>query len=192
MYDGSIVLASSSPRRAALLASAGVAFEVRRPDIDETPRPDESPTEYVSRLSAEKAAAVARPGEVVVAADTTVEIDGRILEKPVDAVDARAMLRSLSGRTHHAHTGVTVVGAGGAHTTVETRVVTTAVTFVELSDERIEWYVATGEPMDKAGAYAIQERGAALVERVEGSVTNVIGLPLAETLHLLNTARTLG
>lgn len=164
-----------------LLRQADVDFEVRRPDIDETPQIGESPTAYVARLSAEKAAAVARDDEIVVAADTTVESDGQILEKPLDDADARRMLEMLSGRVHHVHTGVTVLGAHGA----TTQVVTTAVTFVELSDETIAWYIATGEPNDKAGAYAIQERGAALVARVEGSVTNVVGLPLAETLAML-------
>lgn len=168
-----------------LLEQAGVEVEVRPPDIDETPLDGESPTEYVARLSMEKAAAVASPGEFVIAADTTVEVDGQILEKPDDADDARRMLGSLSGRTHHTHTGVTVLGPGGS----ETQVVSTAVTFIELSDEQIDWYVGTGEPMGKAGAYAIQGRGAAFVLRVDGSVTNVVGLPLAETLELLHRAR---
>ena len=105
-----VILASGSPRRSMLLADADIDFEVRRPDIDETARPDESPIAYVARLSAEKAAAVARPGEIIVAADTTVEVDGLILEKPIDGADARRMLRMLSGRTHDVHTGVTVRG----------------------------------------------------------------------------------
>lgn len=184
MEDVRVVLASGSPRRARLLANADIDYEVRRPDIDETPRPDELPIAYVARLSAEKAAEVARPDEVVVAADTTIEVEGAILEKPVDLADARRMLRALSGRTHHAHTGVTVIGAVGTRT----RVVTTAVTFIDLTDEQIAWYVATGEPMGKAGAYAIQERGAAFVAKIDGSVTNVVGLPLAETLEMLRAA----
>jgi septum formation protein len=188
MSQHRVILASGSPRRSQLLADAGVDFEVRTPDIDETPLPDETPTAYVARLSAQKAGAVARSDEVVIAADTTVEIDGRILEKPVDADDARRMLRSLSNRTHHAHTGVTVQRPDGA----ETRVVTTSVTFVELDDAQIDWYIGTGEPMDKAGAYAIQGRAAGFVERIDGSVTNVVGLPLAETLAMLNTARISG
>ena len=139
-----------------LLGGADVRFVVRRPDIDETPHAGESPTDYVARLSAEKAGAVARVGEVVIAADTTVEAEGAILEKPVDHADARRMLRLLSGRRHHVHTGVTVLGPGGR----STEVVSTSVDFIELDDEQIDWYIATGEPMDKAGAYAIQERAA--------------------------------
>jgi septum formation protein len=176
-----LVLASGSPRRSMLLVQVGLEFEVRRPDIDETPLVGELPTDYVARLSARKASAVARPDEIVVAADTTVEIDQMILEKPTDDNDARRMLRMLSGRTHHVHTGFTVIGSNRSVTDV----VTTAVTFVELTNQMIDWYVGTGEPRDKAGAYAIQERGAALVKSVEGSVTNVVGLPLAETLATL-------
>ncbi len=188
---GRVVLASGSPRRLMLLAGAGLDVDVRRPDIDETPHAGEAPTAYVARLSVAKAAHVAnvaRADEIVIAADTTVELDGRILEKPRDAADARRMLRALSGRTHHTHTGVTVLGPGGA----ATQVVTTAVTFIELTDAQIDWYVSTGEPMDKAGSYAIQERGAAFVSSVNGSVTNVVGLPLAETLAMVNVARTSG
>jgi septum formation protein len=170
-----------------LLRQAGVDFEIRPPDIDETPRSGELPTDYVARLSAEKAAAVADEVGTVIAADTTVEIDHRILEKPVDDADARRMLTLLSGRTHHVHTGVTVRGPRGS----ETAVVTTAVTFTELSGAMIDWYVGTGEPDGKAGAYAIQERGAALVERVNGSVTNVVGLPLVETLAMLRNAQSI-
>lgn len=180
----SIVLASGSPRRAMLLRQADVAFEVRRPDIDERPNAGESPVDYVARLADGKAKAVHRPGEVVVAADTTVDVDGQILEKPLDDDDARRMLRLLSNRTHHVHTGVCVIGPTGMASTV----VTTSVTFVDLTDELIDWYIATGEPTDKAGAYAIQERGAALVSRIDGSVTNVVGLPLAETLAMIRSA----
>lgn len=178
-----LVLASASPRRRELLQSVGLDFEIRPPDIDESVLPDESPTAYVRRLSAEKAAALARPGETVIAADTTVEIGGTILGKPVDAADARWMLGALSGATHLVHTGVTVLRDGR----IETRVVTTLVTFVELTAEAIDWYVGTGEPMDKAGGYAMQGAGGALVSRIDGSVSNVIGLPLAETLEMLHT-----
>ena len=171
-----LVLASNSPRRRDLLAHLGLYFDVRPADIDETPRPAEPPTDYVRRLSAEKAAAVdAAPDELVIAADTTVVIDGLILGKPVDADDARRMLRLLSARTHDVLTGVTVRLGGDAITDAET----TRVTFVDLTDELLEWYVDIGEPADKAGAYAIQGAGAVLVERVDGSVSNVIGLPLA-------------
>ncbi len=184
-----LVLASGSPRRSELLRSVGLEFEVIPADIDESVRPGESPSEYVARLSREKAAAVADglAGEVIiVAADTTVDIDGRILEKPLDDADARRMLGSLSGRTHLVHTGVTVSrfrlpGSPGT----ETQVVETVVRFVELTDDAIEWYLGTGEHLDKAGAYGIQGAAGAFVERIEGSITNVIGLPLAETLAIL-------
>jgi len=148
--------------------------------------PDEQPTDYVARLAREKAQAVAELGDIVIAADTTVEVDGVILEKPPHAEGARVMLRLLSGRTHQVHTGVAVGGPDG----VQSRVITTAVTFIALTDAQIDWYVATGEPMGKAGAYAIQGRGAAFVSRVDGSVTNVVGLPLAETLEMIRTAVT--
>jgi septum formation protein len=181
-----LVLASNSPRRRELLAGVGFDFEVRPADIDESPLADEAPTDYVRRLSTAKASDVAGPGEIVIAADTTVEVDGAILEKPIDDDDARRMLRLLSGRTHHAHTAVTVAGEVGPNTIV----VTTAVSFVPLTDEVIDWYVTTGEANDKAGAYGIQGAAGAFVERIDGSVTNVIGLPLAETLALLRAAAT--
>lgn len=185
-----LVLASASPRRSELLASVGLDFDVVPADIDESVAPGEAPAGYVARLSREKAAAVAgRVGidALVVAADTTVDIGGQILEKPADSADARRMLRLLSGTTHLVHTGVTVASTTGP---AETNVVETAVRFVEITDALVDWYVATGEPFGKAGAYAIQGAGAALVERVDGSVTNVIGLPLAETLHLIRSAVT--
>jgi septum formation protein len=192
----SLVLASASPRRHELLRSVGLEFDVMPADIDESVRPGELPAAYVVRLSREKAAVVAgRLGAdaIVVAADTTVDVDGQILEKPIDAADARRMLGLLSGRTHLVHTGVAVlrtseassaVGSGGTGSVV----VETAVEFVALAAEIVEWYIATGEPFGKAGAYAIQGAGGALVRRLDGSVTNVIGLPLAETLDLLRTA----
>jgi septum formation protein len=184
--DRRVVLASASPRREELLRSVGLEFEIRVPDIDESSRPDESPTAYVRRLSVGKAAAVpAGQDEIVVAADTTVVIGGTILGKPVDVDDARRMLATLSGATHQVHTGVTV--RSGAH--IETRVVTTLVTFVALTPEAIEWYVGTGESLDKAGAYAMQGAGGAIVSRIDGSVSNVIGLPLAETLEMLHGLR---
>ena len=176
-----LVLASASPRRRELLASVGLDFDVRPADIDETPGRFESPTEYVQRLSLEKSATAGGGGEIVIGADTTVEVDGRILEKPVDDDDARAMLRMLSERSHHVHTAVTV----RRDELVDSFVVTTEVTFVELSSRTIDWYVSTGEATDKAGAYGIQGAAAAFVERIDGSVTNVIGLPLAETLATL-------
>jgi septum formation protein len=159
-----------------------VTFEVVPADIDETPLAGESPTDYVRRLSLDKALTVAAAGRraVVLAADTTVDVAGAILEKPVDEDDVRRMLRLLSGRSHQVHTGVTVVGSEPA-----TIVVTTMVTFVHVTDAEVEWYVATGDGLGKAGGYGIQGAAARFVERVDGSVTNVIGLPLSETLALL-------
>ena len=188
--DRNLVLASGSPRRRELLASVGLKFAVRPAGIDETPLADEKPTSYVRRLSIEKAAAsmespLASGGDIVLAADTTVEVDGQILEKPTDDDDARRMLRALSGRSHHVHTGVTVSIAGHGARRSTAIVATTEVVFIELSDAMIEWYVASGEANDKAGAYGIQGAAGAFVERVNGSVTNVIGLPLAETLAIL-------
>jgi septum formation protein len=177
----SLVLGSASPRRHDLLARAGLEFEVRPAHIDETPHEYETPSEYVRRLALEKSAAVIGPSEIVVAADTTVEVDGRVLEKPVDDPDARSMLRMLSDRAHHVHTGVSI----RSDAVVQSFVVTTAVTFVELTPRMIEWYIGTGEARDKAGAYGIQGAAASFVERVDGSVTNVIGLPMAETLAML-------
>lgn len=187
--DGvSMVLASSSPRRRSLLAGAGLAFSVRPARIDETPFDGEAPAAYVSRLAVAKADAVAGtppdPDVVVLAADTTVEVDGTILEKPVDRRDAVRMLRSLSGRGHRCHTGVAVVRGDRR---IE-RLVTTDVDFVALDDTAIEWYVATGEADDKAGGYGIQGAAGAFVSSVHGSVTNVIGLPLAETLDMIRRA----
>ncbi|MFN3258251.1 MAG: Maf family protein [Ilumatobacter sp.] len=182
-----LVLASGSPRRRELLASVGLEFVVRPPDIDERPRGDD-PIRYVQRLSREKAVAVARPDEIILAADTTVELEGSILEKPVDRDDARRMLRLLSGRVHRCHTGVTVLTSECGHETFETLVVSTDVAFVALTEPMIDWYLATGEADDKAGAYGIQGAAGAFVEHVDGSVTNVIGLPLAETLGMLRRA----
>jgi septum formation protein len=190
-----LVLASASPRRSELLRSVGLDFDVVPADIDESVRPGEAPSDYVARLSREKAASVGERldgAAVVVAADTTVDVDGRILEKPLDDGDARQMLRLLSGRTHLVHTGVTTLsfGVGSGRTgSAMTVVVETAVRFVELTDRAIEWYLSTGEHVGKAGAYGIQGAAAALVERVDGSVTNVIGLPLAETLAMLGSSR---
>lgn len=186
-----LVLASASPRRSELLRSAGLTFDVVPADIDEIVRPGETPTTYVARLSEEKATAVAgrlRGDAIVLAADTTVDVDGHILEKPVDDDDARRMLRLLSGRTHQVHTGVTVAWFPEPGSRGTTIVVETAVTFSELSEAAIDWYLSTGEHVGKAGAYGIQGVAGAFVERLDGSVTNVIGLPLAETLAQLAAA----
>jgi septum formation protein len=178
-----LVLASASPRRAALLARLGIEPIVRPTDVDETPRRGEPPSDLVVRLADAKAAAALRTGadEVVLAADTEVVVDGATLGKPRDRDDAAAMLQRLSGRTHQVLTGIAVRRGTQQASTV----VRTDVTFRELSEPEIAWYVATGEPDDKAGAYAIQGAGAVLVERIEGSDTNVVGLPLSATVALL-------
>jgi septum formation protein len=181
-----LVLASASPRRADLLARLGLAPVVRAADIDETPHPEEPAGDLVIRLAAAKAAASAAAGdgtrdEVVLAADTEVVVDGDVLGKPRDRDDAETMLRRLAGRTHEVMTGIAV--QRGA--TSRLAQVTTEVTFRGLTDAEVAWYLATGEPDGKAGAYALQGAGAALVERIDGSDTNVIGLPLAETVALL-------
>ncbi|MEO5900489.1 MAG: Maf family protein [Ilumatobacteraceae bacterium] len=170
-----ILLASSSPRRRDLLARLGLVFDTAAPDIDESVRPGEPAHQYVRRLAAEKAAAVdAAATTLIIAADTTVELDGRILGKPTDAAEATAMLRDLSARTHRVHTGVAV--RLGERTVVDAG--TTMVTMTPLGESTIRWYVATGEPFDKAGAYALQGAASVFVQQIRGSVSNVVGLPL--------------
>ena len=175
-----IVLASGSPRRRELLLSCGYDVVVQRPDVDETPR-DEAPSAMVLRLARDKAATAATLANdcVVVAADTTVVLDGAVLAKPADDADAADMLRRLSGRSHEVLTGYCV-----RRTLRDARdgVVRTEVTFRHLSQAEIERYVASGEPRDKAGGYGIQGQGGALVHTVHGSYTNVVGLPLAEVI----------
>jgi septum formation protein len=177
------VLASASPRRRELLERLAVAVEVRPADVDETPRADESAADLVTRLAQAKVRAVARPGEVVVGADTVVVVDGEIFGKPLDEEDARRMLRALSGRTHEVVTGLAV--ANGAPESIAVDVVVSQVTFVELSDADLAWYLATGEPFDKAGAYGHQGRAGRFVEAIDGSWTAIVGLPLAELATLL-------
>ena len=173
-----IVLASASPRRAELLRAAGIAFVVRPADVDETLHDGEAPENYVVRVASAKARAIhARmPDATVLGADTTVVVDHHILGKPADADDARRMLRLLSGRPHEVVTGVAVVAASRP---VATRVATTTVEFAALTDAEIDWYVESGEPMDKAGAYAIQGLASRFVTRIVGSYSNVVGLPVA-------------
>jgi len=184
-----LVLASASPRRRELLAQVGYAFSVHPAHIPEDPLPDEDPIAYVVRLAREKAEAVFReladPGAVVLGADTTVTVDRQILGKPADAADAGRMLRLLSGRTHRVITGVAVATAGSTEVAAEV----TAVKFLTLSDEEIADYVATDEPLDKAGAYAIQGRAARWIPRIEGCYFNVVGLPLALVSSLLGSIR---
>lgn len=177
-----LILASASPRRAALLRSAGVDFVVAPTAADETPLPGEDPRAYVRRVARAKAALA--PDRPALAADTTVALDRAMLGKPADPDEARAMLARLSGREHRVHTAVVLL-AGGRRWT---RTVTTTVRFRVLTPADVDRYVATGEPLDKAGAYGIQGEGGALVARVSGSYTNVVGLPLAETLELLARA----
>lgn len=177
-----LVLASASPRRRALLESLGLDFVQRAVAIDETPRDAEEPLIYVERLAQEKARARARRGEVVLAADTTVVLGDRLLGKPADAAEARDMLRRLADRWHEVYTGVALFDPERdrlAHGVERSRV-----RIGRLSGAFIDWYVATGEPLDKAGAYAIQGRGALLVEGIEGNYTNVVGLPLPLVLRL--------
>jgi septum formation protein len=178
-----VILASASPRRAEILSNAGIAFELLPVDVDETPRPGENAEAMCRRLAEAKArTAVARIGAVsepviVVAADTTVEIDGEILGKPASPDAAREMLRKLSGKTHRALTALTLIRLpdGATRSDLES----TEVRFGRRSPQEIDDYVAGGEPMGKAGAYAIQGRGGLFVERVDGCYFNVVGLPLA-------------
>ena len=181
-----LVLASGSPRRVELLRLAGLEPVVRPPDIDESRRAGEGAVAYVARLARDKArCAPVEAGTVVLAADTAVVLDGDLLGKPSDAEDAAAMLMRLRGRSHRVSTGVAVLTAAGA---LAETVVTTEVAMAPLTDAAITGYVATGEPLDKAGGYGIQGRAAAFVARIDGSWTNVVGLPLVETLDLLRDA----
>jgi len=209
-----LVLASASPRRQELLRNAGISFVAQAADVDETPLAGESPPDCAERLAREKALAVwrARPQDLVLGADTIVVIDETILGKPADADDAARMLRMLSGRVHRVITGVCVVGAGargqgtggseavpssGARSRsgsemlktenreLRTASETTLVTMNELSEDEIREYVATGEPMDKAGAYAIQGMASRWIPRIEGDYSNVVGLPVALVYSIL-------
>jgi septum formation protein len=172
-----LVLASASPRRKALLEAAGVTCTVIPAEVDEAPEPGETPLAHVRRLARAKALEVARsePHAIILGADTVVVIDGHILGKPADDADARGMLRRLSGRVHQVYTGVALWRAGEIRDAVEV----TDVEICALSDEQIDRYVASGEPADKAGAYAIQGLASRFVTRIDGSYSNVVGLPVA-------------
>lgn len=171
-----LVLASRSPRRAELLRAAGIEFTVRAADIDETPLPAESPTDYVQRVAEQKALAVtATDGDIVLGADTSVVLGREIIGKPNDAADAIRMLRELAGKRHEVITGI-CLRRGQA---ITSDIASTAVWFSPLSESEIEAYVASGEPMDKAGAYAIQGLASRFVDRIDGSWSNVVGLPVA-------------
>jgi septum formation protein len=178
-----ILLASASPRRAELLAAAGFVFDIVPTVVDERPLDGEEAESHVVRLASAKSRAVdvPDPGTVVIGADTVVVVDGVILGKPADDAEAAAMLRALSGRAHHVLTGVSVRRAG----LERSGVARSLVTFAELDPEEIAWYVASGEPRDKAGAYGVQGLASRFVERVEGSYSNVVGLPVALVYRLL-------
>lgn len=177
-----LLLASGSPRRAELLERMGYRFLVRASDVDESVHDGEDAGDYAARVSTAKADAVWEPGLVVVAADTCVVADGEILGKPVDSVDALRMLRALVGRTHTVLTAVHVIAPDGA---VRAFTSDALVTLAAASPEVLAGYVDGGEPLDKAGAYALQGQGAALVESIDGDPTTVIGLPLRQTIDAL-------
>jgi septum formation protein len=179
-----IVLASASPRRRDLLRSAGIQFEVDAPIVDETRRPSEVAEAYVVRMAREKAAAIAarHPARVVLAADTIVVVGERVFGKPSDAADAAAMLRALSGRSHLVLTAVAVARRGVVRATVDQ----TTVRMRRIEDEEIDAYVSTGEPLDKAGAYAIQGGAQAFIESIDGALDTVIGLPVGRARALLH------
>ena len=178
-----IVLASQSPRRAALLAMAGIAFDVDPADVDETAHDGERPEPYVRRIARAKADAVAarHPGRVVLAADTTVVLDDAILAKPADRADAARMLRALAGREHEVLTGVAIARDG----CVEDHVESTRVTVSAMTDREISAYIDSGEADDKAGAYGIQGRAACFIPRIQGSYSNVVGLPVEVVYRML-------
>ena len=186
--DSGIYLASRSPRRQALLKQVGIGFTVLEGDIDETPLPEESPKDYVTRMALTKAQAGRTrmleqqlQYKPVLAADTTVVLDKRILGKPIDSADACDMLKSLSGKDHQVMSAVSVIN----NDRVETVLSVSDVSMDQLTDEQIARYVASGEPKGKAGSYAVQGAGAALIKRIEGSYSGVMGLPLYETVSLL-------
>lgn len=182
MPEAPVVLASKSPRRKQLLEMLGIPVIVSVSDVQELPLPDESPAGYSRRLARDKARAV--PGEFVLGADTIVVIDGAILEKPADAADAVRMLDRLQGKRHEVITSVCLVAHGREYEASDV----TAVYFRPATREWLAAYVATGEPMDKAGAYGIQGYGAALVDRIEGDFFSVMGLPVRKVLDLMEQA----
>ena len=183
MHLPRVLLASASPRRAELLAAAGIAFDVQAADVDESLRPGEAPAAYCERLARAKAEAVMAlaPDRVVLAADTIVVVGEEVFGKPRDDGDARRMLERLSGRVHTVLTGVAV----GAHGRIRTVVDRTEVEFAPMTAGEIAWYVASGEPRDKAGAYAIQGLASRFVARIRGAYSNVVGLPVPVVYSLL-------
>jgi septum formation protein len=186
-----LILASASPRRQELLRNAGIPFEVQPTDIPEVPRPGEAPRAFAERMAREKALTVfrQRPDDFVLGADTIVIVDAEILGKPRDAADAARMLRVLSGRTHQVTTGVCLLGPERTKNQKngfeDVRSETTIVAVEALSDDDIRSYISTGEPMDKAGSYAIQGRASRWISHIEGDYFNVVGLPVALTYRML-------
>jgi septum formation protein len=184
-----LVLASASPRRQELLRNAGIEFTVQAADLAEIPLANELPRIFAERMAREKALAVfrSRPNDVVLGADTIVVVKGQILGKPRDEADAARMLRLLSGRTHTVTTGVCLAGPqqGPKNAFVDVRSETCSVTFTSLSDGDIQLYISTGEPMDKAGAYAIQGIASRWITRIEGDYCNIVGLPVALVWRML-------
>ncbi|GAB4553876.1 MAG: nucleoside triphosphate pyrophosphatase [Anaerolineae bacterium] len=180
-----LVLGSSSARRRALLKAVGVVYSLARPDIDETPYPNEAPIAYVQRLSREKALAVQPDGtgKLILTADTTVVEAGAIVGKPADADEARIMLQRLRGKAHTVFTGVSLRDLATGE--IDTRLVETTVYMRDYSDAEIEAYIATGEPFDKAGGYGAQDSDLKPVSRIEGCLTNVIGLPMCVACQML-------
>ena len=194
--NSTLILASSSPRRQELLRQAGIAFQVHAAHINEDQMAGEDAREYAMRLAREKAQAVAAhyPQSYVLGADTIVVVEGEVLGKPQDHADAARMLRKLSGRGHEVTTAVSLLapdavapGTVAPGTRMETRACTTKVYFRELTEDEIQQYVASGEPMDKAGAYAIQGGASRWADRIEGEWSNVVGLPLSLVTDLLRT-----
>ncbi len=182
-----LILASASPRRRDLLAGAGIGFTVAAADLDESWREGETPEAHCLRLAQDKALVVAdkNPGALALGADTIVVLDGEILGKPRDSAHARWMLEKLSGRTHQVLTAVALASDGEVR---ESFVSVSAVVFHLLTPAQLEWYLASDEPWDKAGAYAAQGKGAALIEKIDGDFYTVVGLPLAATLRALERA----
>jgi septum formation protein len=184
-----IILASASPRRAELLYQIGVKFELVPSQIEERPHPDEAPPDYITRIARAKVIAVARQHDsgLIIGADTVVVLDGRLLGKPVDNHEAKSMLKQLSGRWHAVMTGVALYDVESRHEVADYE--KTLVKFAQLTDREIDWYVHTGEPKDKAGAYGIQGLGGLFVDEIAGNYYNVVGLPIPLVYRL---ARRLG
>ena len=182
-----LILASGSPRRSEILTSVGWEFEKHVPDIDETELPDETPETYVRRLAKKKAEEIAEsfPGRLVLGADTTVVLDGRIIGKPLDLADARKMIEDLSGNWHEVLTGIALTYNGETNVGVQS----TRVKFAEMTEPEITFLVQNGEPLDKAGAYAVQAQAALFIEQIEGDYWNVVGLPVSLVYELAKTLK---